>query len=335
MHGRVDLLARVAAGRADVDASVGAELDQPGGHLAAARVVDADEQHLGLLLRDQPLGLSERLEPLAREAVGEHGHEDVDLRLAEQVDRLGDVAGDRLAREGSGELVLQRLRGLLDVLSSDGIEHLGHLLPPCPDRWDRRRARAGNEWRCGEELDTDRLRNTRRRPATGFDEHRYCYWIAERDRPFVEDLGAEAALVRERAQQVPVLGRLDQRHAWLAEARPAQADLADLELGADQVVQRDSSRHQVAAAVGLRDVESPLEAQVLDHLALDQRQLGDLATGKAAFGERPVLAEVAIAFETTSRDRAYLVPELHRISGARRGVDGHDPSPGAHLNAPG
>ena len=45
--GRVDPLAGRAARRADVDAALRAELDEPGGHLAAARVVDADEQHFG------------------------------------------------------------------------------------------------------------------------------------------------------------------------------------------------------------------------------------------------------------------------------------------------
>ena len=103
-----------------------AELDEARGHLAPTGVLDANEQHLGLLLGDESFGLPERLESLAGEAVGEHRDEDIDLRLAEQVDRLGDVACDRLARERSGELVLQCLGGLLDVLSGDGIEHLGH-----------------------------------------------------------------------------------------------------------------------------------------------------------------------------------------------------------------
>ena len=78
--GRVDLVGRGAAGRADVDPALGAELDETGRHLAATGVVDADEQDFGLLLRDHPFGLRERLQPLAGEAVGEHGDEDVDAR---------------------------------------------------------------------------------------------------------------------------------------------------------------------------------------------------------------------------------------------------------------
>ena len=46
------------------------------------------------------------------------------LAAAEQVGRLGDVARDRLLREDAGELVLQRLGRLLDVVLRDGIEHL-------------------------------------------------------------------------------------------------------------------------------------------------------------------------------------------------------------------
>ena len=117
-------LAGVAAGRADVDAALRAKLDEPRRHLAAAGVVDADEQHLGLLLHDHALGLAERLQPLAREPMGEHGDEDVDLRAAKQVGRLGDVTGDRLLREDPRELALQRLGRFLDVMPGDGIEHV-------------------------------------------------------------------------------------------------------------------------------------------------------------------------------------------------------------------
>ena len=78
--GRVDLVRRSRAGRADVDPPLRAQLDEAGGHLAAPGVVHADEQHLGLVLVDDPLRLGERLQPLAGEAVREHRHEDVDLR---------------------------------------------------------------------------------------------------------------------------------------------------------------------------------------------------------------------------------------------------------------
>src|SRR5439155_22641892 len=62
--GRIDLLSWARAGRADGDAPVRAQLDQAGGHLAAARVVRADEQHLRLLLRNRPLDLCHRVQPL-------------------------------------------------------------------------------------------------------------------------------------------------------------------------------------------------------------------------------------------------------------------------------
>src|SRR4249920_1417903 len=54
----------------------------------------------------------------------EHGHEDVYLRITEQLGRLGDVARDRLLREDAVELALQRFGGALDVLARDGIENL-------------------------------------------------------------------------------------------------------------------------------------------------------------------------------------------------------------------
>jgi hypothetical protein len=46
-------------------------LQQAGGHLAAIGVLNADEQHLGLILVDDPFRLGQRLQPLAAEAVGE------------------------------------------------------------------------------------------------------------------------------------------------------------------------------------------------------------------------------------------------------------------------
>ena len=112
-----------------MDPAVRAQLHQPGGHLAAAGVVDADEQHLGAVGRDQVLGLGERLQPLAREAVREHGHEDGDLRVAEQVQRLGDVPLDRLDREDPRELGLQPGRSLLHVMLRDRIKRLAHISP--------------------------------------------------------------------------------------------------------------------------------------------------------------------------------------------------------------
>ena len=49
----VELVGRPAARRADLDSSLRAQPDQPGGHLAAAGVVHAHEQHLGLLLHER------------------------------------------------------------------------------------------------------------------------------------------------------------------------------------------------------------------------------------------------------------------------------------------
>ena len=123
-HGRVDLLARGAAGRADMDPPLRAELHQACSHLATAGVVDTDEQDLGLLLHDHSLGLPQRLEALAGEAVNQHRHEDVDLAAGEKVGRLDDVTGDRLLREDAGELALQRLGRTFHVLARDRIQNL-------------------------------------------------------------------------------------------------------------------------------------------------------------------------------------------------------------------
>ena len=51
-HATIDLVSRRAASGTDMDAPGRAELDEAGGHLAAARVVDAYEQYFGLLRED-------------------------------------------------------------------------------------------------------------------------------------------------------------------------------------------------------------------------------------------------------------------------------------------
>ena len=124
--GGVDLLTGVAACGADVDAALGAELDEPCGHLAAACVVDADEQDLGYVRGHEPLRLRERPQTLAREAMSEDGDEDIDLARSEQFDRLGDVPLDRFLREDPGELVGERGCGLPDVILGHGVKHLAH-----------------------------------------------------------------------------------------------------------------------------------------------------------------------------------------------------------------
>ena len=108
------------------------------------------------------------------------------------------------------------------------------------------------------------------------DVHRCCDWIAERDRTFAENLRAKAAPVSEGAQKVPVLVRLDQRHTRLAEACTSEANLADVELAVDQIVQQHPPRHQVAAAVRLLDVDPRIETKVLDHLAFDQKPVSSV-----------------------------------------------------------
>ena len=60
-------LGGLRAGGANVDPPVGELVEQPGGHLAAPGVVDADEQDLGHVLGDRALDLAERPQPLTRE----------------------------------------------------------------------------------------------------------------------------------------------------------------------------------------------------------------------------------------------------------------------------
>ena len=122
-HGRVDL-ARPARCRPSGRGSRPAErsLTSPAAIWLRPALCTQTNSTSGCSFAISALGLRERLQPLAREAVREHGHEDVDPRVAEQVERLGDVALDRLLARRCRRTRSAAPRGLVDVASRDGIE---------------------------------------------------------------------------------------------------------------------------------------------------------------------------------------------------------------------
>ena len=85
-----------------MDLALGVVIEQRGGDLVAADVVDADEQDLGHVLAELALDLGERPQPLAREAVHQQRHEAVESRPGDASSDPDHVALDRLGREGSG-----------------------------------------------------------------------------------------------------------------------------------------------------------------------------------------------------------------------------------------
>jgi hypothetical protein len=105
-----------------VDAAFGVVVEQRGGHLAAAGVLHAHEQHLGHLLGDRALHLAERAQALAREAMAEQRHEVLDARVGERLQRLGHVALDRLGRERAGELLGQAIERALQMTHGDEVD---------------------------------------------------------------------------------------------------------------------------------------------------------------------------------------------------------------------
>ena len=55
-HRRVELVARLGSGRPDLDPALGVVVEQDPGSQAPPGVVDAEEQHDGLISHDGPLG---------------------------------------------------------------------------------------------------------------------------------------------------------------------------------------------------------------------------------------------------------------------------------------
>jgi hypothetical protein len=92
-----------------MDSALGVVVEEGGGHLAAAGVVDTDEQDLGDVAHDGSLGLGEGTEALAGEAVDEQGDEVDHPGPAHAVDGLVHEPFDGLQRVDATELLGQRL----------------------------------------------------------------------------------------------------------------------------------------------------------------------------------------------------------------------------------
>jgi hypothetical protein len=114
--------------------------------------------------------------------------------------------------------------------------------------------------------------------------------------------------------------------ARLAELGGAAEDITDPEDVVEQVVQPDAARGDVAAKVSRRKFDS-MEAQVVDDLALDERQVAADAcvapvagAGRVAVAEQP---DCATCDDRVARD--------HRTDGGRGNVDGLDFSHQANL----
>ena len=103
--------------------------------------------------------------------------------------------------------------------------------------------------------------------------------------------------------QHPGLGELLQVGARLAQAVAAALGLAHHEAPADQVVEGEAARHDVAAGLPRPQFDAVLARERLDRLGLDQR---DVPARLAILGERPAAREVAVALEPAAGDRGGL-----------------------------
>ena len=106
-HGRVDLVGRRAARRPDVHTPLRVVIEQGGGHLRPAGVVDADEQHLGDFLHDLASHLCDRRESFPSEPLRQEGHVDLDPRPGQTSGRLRDDLTNGFRGEDPLELLRQ------------------------------------------------------------------------------------------------------------------------------------------------------------------------------------------------------------------------------------
>ena len=102
---------------------------------------------------------------------------------------------------------------------------------------------------------------------------------------------------------------------------PWSSDLADPELLADQVIERDAPRDDVAPGLDGAELDPVISAHGLDGLGLDQR---DLAVGAVLAVGHPFAAELPIPFQSMTGHRDHLVDRVQRLFRRRADEQGHD-----------
>jgi hypothetical protein len=116
-YDRVDLLAGLRARRPHPDPPLREVVRERGGHLRAAGVAHAHEEHLGLGLLDMTLGLRERPQALAGETTAQEPgevHVAATALLMQLVTALVHEAVDGRARPDPVELLRQIVDGALE-----------------------------------------------------------------------------------------------------------------------------------------------------------------------------------------------------------------------------
>jgi hypothetical protein len=96
--------------------------------------------------------------------------------------------------------------------------------------------------------------------------------VADLDRAGAYDVGAKAAAV-DQARHRRLPDQAGEIRAWLAKPHPAKYCLSDLELAADEVVQRHAAGDHVAASRAGLDDDAALGPQCADGLQLDERHV--------------------------------------------------------------
>ena len=109
--------------------------------------------------------------------------------------------------------------------------------------------------------------------------------------------------------------------ARLAEPDAPEHHLADPELLADQVVQRDAPGHHVAPGLDRAELDAVVPAHRLDRLGLDQREL---AVRPVLARRHPLAAELPVPFQPVPGHRDDLVDRLQRLFRRRADEQGHD-----------
>jgi hypothetical protein len=140
--------------------------------------------------------------------------------------------------------------------------------------------------------------------------------IADADLPVAENVGVEAAAMRERLDHARLCHRLEMC-AGLTELDPFAFDVADAEALADELVDVDPAREHVASRCGRLDRNVALERDRIHRLGGDQGHAS--SRGRVA-----VSPEVTVALETASCVSTNALDGSRELAALGRHEDGFD-----------
>ena len=140
---------------------------------------------------------------------------------------------------------------------------------------------------------------------------------------FGQDLGAQASAMAQALDKL-LAGQALEMFAGLAEANTTDADVADCELAADQMIEGDAAGDDVAAGVAGSEVDAVVAVEGFEGFSLDESEF-EVGLG---LEECALLEGIAVAIESDAGNRLDGADGVGGTGGFGSDVNGFDDSVG-------